>query len=287
MIRRPPRSTLFPYTTLFRSPHAVRDLLDAGDHEPLAVLDRLDERGRLQQRFVRPRVEPRDPAAAFLDLEWPAREILRLDVGDLDLTARGGREPRRDPDALVVVKVEARHRVRRARPGGLLREPDGAPRGVELDDAVALGIADPVCEDRRARGPARRALEVVGKAVTVEDVVAERECDATAADEAPTDDESLRQALGTWLDLVLDAEAEVAAVAEETLERALVLRAGDDQDVADPGEHERRERVVDHGLVVDRNELLAHREREREEAGAGAPGEDDPLHGICHEFLRV
>src|SRR5258708_15379215 len=25
MIRRPPRSTLFPYTTLFRSPHAVVD----------------------------------------------------------------------------------------------------------------------------------------------------------------------------------------------------------------------------------------------------------------------
>src|SRR3712207_8120963 len=25
MIRRPPRSTLFPYTTLFRSPHAVGD----------------------------------------------------------------------------------------------------------------------------------------------------------------------------------------------------------------------------------------------------------------------
>src|SRR5207247_4644221 len=99
------------------------------------------------------------------------------------------------------------------------------------------------------------------------------ECDANAADEAPTDDESLRQALGTWLDLVLDAEAEVAAVAEETLERALVLRAGDDQDVADPGEHERRERVVDHGLVVDRNELLAHRERELEEAGARTPGQ--------------
>src|SRR3712207_7351101 len=26
MIRRPPRSTLFPYTTLFRSPHAVQRL---------------------------------------------------------------------------------------------------------------------------------------------------------------------------------------------------------------------------------------------------------------------
>src|SRR3712207_8444873 len=30
MIRRPPRSTLFPYTTLFRSGHA-----DAGEHEPV------------------------------------------------------------------------------------------------------------------------------------------------------------------------------------------------------------------------------------------------------------
>src|SRR5258708_32058695 len=37
MIRRPPRSTLFPYTTLFRSPHLpARDLGSAprGDHQP-------------------------------------------------------------------------------------------------------------------------------------------------------------------------------------------------------------------------------------------------------------
>src|SRR2546422_3876388 len=29
MIRRPPRSTLFPYTTLFRSGHGVREVADA------------------------------------------------------------------------------------------------------------------------------------------------------------------------------------------------------------------------------------------------------------------
>src|SRR5258708_24662368 len=31
MIRRPPRSTLFPYTTLFRSLHACRQLLFGGE----------------------------------------------------------------------------------------------------------------------------------------------------------------------------------------------------------------------------------------------------------------
>src|SRR2546425_7469111 len=30
MIRRPPRSTLFPYTTLFRSPLLVEEILEAG-----------------------------------------------------------------------------------------------------------------------------------------------------------------------------------------------------------------------------------------------------------------
>src|SRR3712207_9076109 len=48
MIRRPPRSTLFPYTTLFRSRHfdyanAVDDLLVAIDQVELARIgDRLD-----------------------------------------------------------------------------------------------------------------------------------------------------------------------------------------------------------------------------------------------------
>src|SRR5687768_17985736 len=30
MLRRPPRSTLFPYTTLFRSPHGRRDVVRCG-----------------------------------------------------------------------------------------------------------------------------------------------------------------------------------------------------------------------------------------------------------------
>src|SRR5256885_12014064 len=37
MIRRPPRSTLFPYTTLFRSLHAA--LLRGDDLEPLTIAD--------------------------------------------------------------------------------------------------------------------------------------------------------------------------------------------------------------------------------------------------------
>src|SRR5205823_13413774 len=83
-----------------RLPTAVNVLLDAGDHESLALLDRLDERGRLQQRLVRSRVEPRDPAAELLDVELPAPEVRRVDVRDLELAAGRGRETRRDVDEI-------------------------------------------------------------------------------------------------------------------------------------------------------------------------------------------
>src|SRR3712207_7634094 len=58
MIRRPPRSTLFPYTTLFRSSrrHRLGDVvLEPGQHRPRAVL----VAGMRGQRHRR------DPAAAI------------------------------------------------------------------------------------------------------------------------------------------------------------------------------------------------------------------------------
>src|SRR5690348_17803359 len=53
MIRRPPRSTLFPYTTLFRS--LVDEGLyggDLGPHVDEAVLDDLKVRDRLPERLA-------------------------------------------------------------------------------------------------------------------------------------------------------------------------------------------------------------------------------------------
>src|SRR2546427_5166315 len=44
MIRRPPRSTLFPYTTLFRSQNALAQVVDRVEHGLTDLVDRLDAR---------------------------------------------------------------------------------------------------------------------------------------------------------------------------------------------------------------------------------------------------
>ena len=49
-------------------PHVVGDFLDAGDLQPLARLDRLDEVGGLHQRLGRAGIEPGEAAAEALDV---------------------------------------------------------------------------------------------------------------------------------------------------------------------------------------------------------------------------
>ena len=51
-----------------------------------------------------------------------------------------------------------------------------------------------------------------------------------------------------------------------------------------PAEHQHRDRIVDHRLVVDRQELLVDRERHRMEARSRAAGEHDTLHDALFAF---
>ena len=81
---------------------------------------------------------------------------------------------------------------------------------------------------------------------------------------------------GCWANVSRDAE--LRSVAEQPLELLGVMRSRDDQDVADAGEHQRRQRVVDHRLVVDRDQLLGDAQGDRMQPRARAAGEDDAFH---------
>ena len=90
--------------------------------------------------------------------------------------------------------------------------------------------------------------------------------------------EGLSQAVGTGLLGVGEADTEVRAVSKQALKVGQVVGGRNDQNVPDTRQHERGERIVDHRLVVDGQQLLARHGGERVEAGAGASGKDDALH---------
>ena len=178
------------------------------------------------------------------------------------------------------VEVQAGDGVGALGLGGLLLDGDGPPLRIELHDAEALGVVHVVAEDSGAArlGVLDGARQVARQAVAVEDVVAEHERARLAGDEVLADGEGLGQAVGARLLGVGEVHAVARAVPEQALEVGEVRRRGDDQDVADARQHEGAKRVVDHGLVVDRQQLLGGHERERVQAGAGPAGEDDAFH---------
>ena len=256
------------------------DLLGDGHGKVLGVLHGADELRGLVQALHGAGVQPRVAASEGDDGQRPLLQVHLVERGDLQLAARGWLNLMGLGGDVARVEVQAGDGVGALGALGLLLDGDGPPLAVELDDAEALGVVHVVAEDR---GAARLRvldglLEVAAEAVAVEDVVAEHQGARLAGDELLADGEGLRQAVRRGLLGVGEVHAVARAVPEQALEVGEVRRRGDDQDVPDARQHEGGQRVVDHGLVVDRQQLLGGHERERVQAGAGPAGEDDALH---------
>ena len=258
------------------------DLLGHGHGQVLGVLHGADELRGLVQALHGAGVQPRVAAAQGHHGQRPLLQVHLVERGDLQLAAGRRLDLAGLGGDVARVEVQAGDGVGALGLGGLLLDGHGPPPRIELDDAEALGVVHVVAEDR---GAARLcvldgARQVARKAVAVEDVVAQHQGARLAGDEVLADGECLREAVGARLLGVGQVHAVARAVPEQALEVGQVRRRGDDQDVPDARQHEGGQRVVDHGLVVDRQQLLGGHERERVQARAGPAGEDDAFHII-------
>ena len=265
------------------------DLLGHGHGQVLGVLHGADELRGLVQALHGAGVQPRVAAAEGHHGQRPLPQVHPVEVGDLQLAARGRLDLMRLGGHVARVEVQAGDGVGALGALGLLLDGDGPPLRIELHDAEALGVVHVVAEDG---GAARLRvldglLQVARQSVAVEDVVAEHQGARLAGDEVLADGERLRQAVRARLLGVGQVHAVARAVPEQALEVGEVRRRGDDQDVPDARQHEGGQRVVDHGLVVDRQQLLGGHERERVQAGAGPAGEDDAFHGKSLTFQYI
>src|SRR2546425_5975253 len=143
MIRRPPRSTLFPYTTLFRSSSNIGEQTpDAGrpaQNQPLSVeiqpsrfdckrlrMINLDRPSRLLRRRSNIEPPPFKPEPSPSEILWPLSNGLASFLDIRDRSFKSGERPsqcRRPP-----ANLRARLPAGLARPGRLRRPPQGILR---------------------------------------------------------------------------------------------------------------------------------------------------------------
>ncbi|MNE51873.1 hypothetical protein D3C80_1465210 [compost metagenome] len=121
----------------------------------------------------------------------------------------------------------------------------------------------------------------------MKDVVAQDQAHRIIADELLANQEGLCQAIGRGLLGIGKSDAELAAVAEQLAILGQVLRCRDQQDFADIGEHQHRNRVVDHRFVVNRQQLLGDPKGDGVQACAGSSGQDDALGHAMSSLMSV
>ena len=143
---------------------------------------------------MRPGIEPSEATAQRLNAELARLEEGLVHTRDLQLAACRGLDPSGHVDDLIRVEVEADYGVVALGLGGLLLDGDAAPLGVELRHPIALGVTDPVAEDRRpalALGTRHGLLQQLREAHTVEYIIPQHEAGAVVADEVAPYDEGL------------------------------------------------------------------------------------------------
>src|SRR2546422_4208228 len=100
MIRRPPRSTLFPYTTLFRSPHVTERWL-GGTLTNLKTIKR--SLGRLKQ------IEKMEADGSINNYVKQEQSMLRREAARLHKNLDGIRAMESYPQALFIVDIKREH----------------------------------------------------------------------------------------------------------------------------------------------------------------------------------
>ena len=151
------------------------------------------------------------------------------------------------------------------------------PGGVEFNHAIPFRIFDPIAEHQAAPGQLHGPLQNPLEPMAIKNIVPQNEADPVPADEFLADDESLGQALGAGLFRIGKAQTQLSPVPQQALISGQVLRGGDEENVPDAGQHEDRQGIVDHGLVIDRQELFAHHLGNGIEPGPGSSRQNDSL----------
>src|SRR5579862_3172487 len=149
---------------------------------------------------------------------------------------------------------------------------------VEFYDSISFGIEHRIGKDDCTVLDGGSILELRRQSVAIENIVAQDQRACISMNKVFRNQEGLRDSARVWLHGVAQLNTPAASVSQQLPEQGSVVGRGDNQYVTNSREHERTERVVNHGLVVDREKLLDHRMRDWVEPRPRSAGENDSLH---------
>ena len=233
---------------------------------------------RLQKPLVGAGVQPGHAAPQQLHAQRAALQIDVVDGRNLQLPPGGGGDALRDGDHIVVIEVEAGDGVIGFWALRLLLNGENASLLVELYHSKGLGIGHVIAENRSPALHSGGSLQNAAEMASVKNVVPQNQAHMVPADEGLTDQKGLGQAVGMLLHSVGQLQTVGGPIPQQVLKNRQVPRRGDNQDLTDACQHQSGQRIIDHGFIVDWENLLGNYPGNRIEPRSGASGENNSFH---------
>lgn len=254
------------------------NFFEAGDLVALALFNGFNELRGFQKTFVGASVEPGEAPAQLFYVQLTLFQVGTINAGNFQFAPVAGFYLFGDLDHTVVVEIEAGYGVVGFGMFWLFFDRDSALVFIELHHPEAFWIFYLIAEYGGAFSTLCGLFQLWSETLAVEDVVAQHQAHTVVTDEFFADDKGLSKPIRARLYGVAEVDAKLFAVTQGTPEACQIFRGGDDEDVPDARKHEYRERVIDHGFVVHRQQLFGGAQCYGVQAGAGTACEDYAFH---------
>ena len=152
---------------------------------------------------------------------------------------------------------------------------DRAPVGIKRHHPIAPSILDPVGKHRGPLWLRTGLLQQRRQPMAIKHIVPQHQRRRSTLQKLLGQHQRLGNAFGTGLRPVVQTQAPLLAITQQPGKARQVFGGGNQQDLADPGQHQHTERVIHHRFVVQRQQLLGHHLRGGIQPGAGATGQQD------------
>ena len=166
-----------------------------------------------------------------------------------------------------------------------LFQADGLTLRVKLDYAVSLGIVNGVRKNQGAAPQSGGGLKQFGQPMPEKDVIAQDQAGWFPRDKVGADTKRIRQTSRLVLLGISESQPPAIPVPQQMPEQGQILGRADDQDLTYARQHQDRKRIIDHGFVVDRQELFADRQCQRIQPRAAPASKNDAFHDCFSRFL--
>ena len=113
---------------------------------------------------------------------------------------------------------------------------------------------------------------------SLKNIISEYQTDRIRSNEIGTDQEGLRQSIRRRLLRIGELHSVVRTIAQQTTESRQILRGRDHENLPNPRTHQYRNRIVDHRLVVNGQQLLAHPFSHRIQPGTRSSCKNNSFH---------